>query len=114
VNAEIGRIGIGQRTGVARAVDSVTRGISKETPQMTTERLEMRKIREILRLRWQDGLTVRQTARSVGRSVGGVLPPAPRVGTENLKHFCLASRWHGGHGSLAARLRSPHSDQPSN
>jgi transposase len=39
---------------------------------MATERLEMRKIREVLRLRWQEKLTVRQTARSLGISVGVV------------------------------------------
>lgn len=39
---------------------------------MATERLPMRKIREILRLRWQQGLSVRRTAASVGASLGAV------------------------------------------
>ena len=39
---------------------------------MATERLLMRKIREILRLRWEQGLKVRQTARSLGVSTGTV------------------------------------------
>lgn len=51
---------------------------------MATERLEMRKIREILRLRWQEGLTVRQTARSVGRSVGGVQKTIARAMAKGL------------------------------
>ncbi len=37
---------------------------------MPTERLAMRKIREVLRLRWQLKLTVRDAARGVGASVG--------------------------------------------
>jgi transposase len=39
---------------------------------MATERLEMRKIRDVLRLRWQQKLSVREIARSVGKSVGVV------------------------------------------
>lgn len=39
---------------------------------MTTERLSMNKIREILRLRWVRGRTVRETARSLGVSTGVV------------------------------------------
>ncbi len=39
---------------------------------MATERLEMNTIREILRLRWKQELSVRETAASVGRSVGVV------------------------------------------
>ena len=46
---------------------------------MATERLEMRQIREILRLRWQEGLTIRQAALSVGRSVGAVQQAAARA-----------------------------------
>ncbi len=46
---------------------------------MATERLEMRRIREILRLRWQEGLTVRQAARSVERSVGAVQKAVERA-----------------------------------
>jgi transposase len=39
---------------------------------MAKERLPMRKTKEILRLRWSAGLTVRQTSRSVGVSTGVV------------------------------------------
>jgi DNA-directed RNA polymerase specialized sigma subunit len=39
---------------------------------MATERLPMRKIREVLRLRWQLRLTVREAARSLGVSLGVV------------------------------------------
>jgi len=39
---------------------------------MATERLPMRKIREILRLRRQQGLSVREAARALGVSVGVV------------------------------------------
>ena len=46
---------------------------------MATERLPMRKIRETLRLRWQLGLTVRQTARSLGASVGVVSKTSKRA-----------------------------------
>lgn len=45
---------------------------------MTTERLEMRKIREILRLRAQ-GRSVREVARSLGISVGAVQKTASRA-----------------------------------
>ncbi len=46
---------------------------------MATERLEMRQIREILRLRWQEGLTIRQAANSVGRSVGAIQQAVARA-----------------------------------
>jgi transposase len=46
---------------------------------MATERLPMRKTREVLRLRWQLGLTVRQVARSLGISVGVVSKAAGRA-----------------------------------
>lgn len=52
---------------------------------MATERLEMRQIREILRLRWQERLPIRQVAQSVGRSVGAVhlaLERATKAGLE--------------------------------
>ncbi len=39
---------------------------------MARERLAVRKIREILRLRWERGLRVRETARSLGVSTGAV------------------------------------------
>ena len=37
---------------------------------MATERMAMRKIREVLRLRWQLGLTVREAARALWREPG--------------------------------------------
>jgi hypothetical protein len=46
---------------------------------MAMERLPMRKIREILRLRWQQGRSVRETARSVGASVGAVCEATTRA-----------------------------------
>jgi len=46
---------------------------------MATERLEMRNIREVVRLRWREKLTVRQTALSVGVSVGVVQKMASRA-----------------------------------
>lgn len=51
---------------------------------MATERLEMRQIREILRLRWQEGLSIRQAARSIGRSVGVVQKVASRAAKAGL------------------------------
>lgn len=46
---------------------------------MATERLPMSKTREVLRLRWQLGLTVRQVARSQGISVGVVSTTTARA-----------------------------------
>lgn len=46
---------------------------------MATERLPMRKIREILRLRWALGLSVRRTARSLGVSTGVVSTMSSRA-----------------------------------
>jgi transposase len=39
---------------------------------MATERLSMRKIRDVLRLKWEQARTHRETARSLGVSVGTV------------------------------------------
>ena len=39
---------------------------------MATERLSMRKVREILRQKWQLGRTHREVARSLGVSPGAV------------------------------------------
>ena len=39
---------------------------------MAKERLPMRKVREILRMRWELGLSVREVAKSLGVSVGVV------------------------------------------
>jgi len=52
---------------------------------MATERLPMRKTREVLRLRWQLGLTVRQVARSLGISVGVVSKAAGRAKRAGLR-----------------------------
>lgn len=52
---------------------------------MATERMEMRQIREILRLRWQEGLPIRQVARSVGRSVGAVHKALEKAGKAGLQ-----------------------------
>lgn len=46
---------------------------------MAKERLSMRKTKEILRLRWSQGLSVRETARSVGVSTGVVDKAASRA-----------------------------------
>jgi hypothetical protein len=46
---------------------------------MATERLPMRRIREILRLRRTQGLSVRETARALGVSVGVVSKTASRA-----------------------------------
>ena len=51
---------------------------------MATERLEMRKVREILRLRWQLGLTVREVARSLGVSLGAVQNTVYRAAAASL------------------------------
>ena len=54
---------------------------------MATERLSMRKIREILRLKWVLGRSHREIARATGVGVGTVsevpgerVPPASRAG----------------------------------
>jgi transposase len=46
---------------------------------MATERLQMRKIREILRLRRQQGLSVREAARALGISAGVVSKTSARA-----------------------------------
>jgi transposase len=46
---------------------------------MATERLAMNKVREILRLRWQLKLTVREAARSLGVSSGVVSETTTRA-----------------------------------
>lgn len=82
---------------------------------MATERLEMRQTREILRLRWQEGLTVRQVARSVGRSVGGVQKAISRAmkaglnwaGVEGLDEVALEQRLYGAPCVLGAERARP-------
>jgi transposase len=51
---------------------------------MATERLPMRKIREVLRLRWQLERTVREVSRALGISVGVVAKIAARAKTAGL------------------------------
>lgn len=51
---------------------------------MAKERLPMRKTKEILRLRWSAGLTVRETARSVGVSTGVVDKAVSRARSSGL------------------------------
>ena len=80
---------------------------------MATERLPMRKIREILRLRRQQGLSVRETARALGVSVGVVSKTASRaekVGVdwevaERLDDVALEERLYG-------RVAGPSDDRP--
>lgn len=51
---------------------------------MATERLPMRKIREVLRLRWQLGRTVREAARGLGVSAGVVSKMSTRAAKAGL------------------------------
>ena len=51
---------------------------------MATERVPMNKIREVLRLRWQLGRTVREAARSLGVSVGVVSKIGARASAAKL------------------------------
>ena len=51
---------------------------------MAKERLSMRKTKEILRLRWSQGLSVRETSRSVGVSTGVVDKATCRARTAGL------------------------------
>jgi transposase len=70
---------------------------------MATERVPMRKIREVLRLRWQLGRTVREAARSLGVSVGVVSKIGARASTakltwemvEGLEDAALEQRLYG-------------------
>lgn len=79
---------------------------------MATERLEVRQIREILRLRAQ-GRTVREVARSLGISVGAVQKTAARAGlagvtwkvAEALSEAVLEERLYG-------RPAKPGDDRP--
>ena len=82
---------------------------------MATERLPMRKIREVLRLRWQLGLTVREAARSLGISVGVVSKMAGRATTagltwtivESLEDVALEERLYGRPVALTAERARP-------
>lgn len=51
---------------------------------MPTERLPMRKVREVLRLRWQLGRTVREAARALGVSAGVVSKMSTRAAKAGL------------------------------
>jgi hypothetical protein len=62
---------------------------------MATERLPMRHIREILRLKWQLKRSHRETARSLGISAGAVASVISRargVGTGSGTHSVRISR----------------------
>ncbi len=82
---------------------------------MATERLPMRKIREVLRLRWQLGLTVREAARSLDISVGVVSKMAGRASTagltwalvEGLDDTALEERLYGREVALRAERVRP-------
>jgi transposase len=82
---------------------------------MATERLPMRKIREVLRLRWQLGLTVREAARSLGVSVGVVSKMGARATTagltwaivEGLDDSALEERLYGRPVALTAERARP-------
>jgi len=63
---------------------------------MATERLPMRQIREILRLRRQQGLSVRETARALGVSVGVVSKTASRAEKAGVT-WEVAEKYPSGH-----------------
>ena len=80
---------------------------------MATERLPMRRIREIIRLRRQQELSVRETARALGVSVGVVSKTASRAAkagitwdvAEGMTDVALEERMYG-------RPASPSDDRP--
>jgi transposase len=80
---------------------------------MATERLPMRKIREILRLRREQGLSVREAARALGVSVGAVSKTSVRAEkagvtwteAELLSDSALEERLYG-------RAPGPNDDRP--
>lgn len=82
---------------------------------MSTERLPMRNIREVVRLRWQLGLTVREAARSLGVSVGVVSKMGARATTagltwavvEGLDDPALEERLYGRPVALTAERARP-------
>jgi transposase len=82
---------------------------------MATERLPMRNIREVLRLRWRLGLTVREAARSLGVSSGVVSKTAARATTagltwavvESLDDATLEERLYGRPVALSAERARP-------
>lgn len=68
---------------------------------MAKERLPMRKILEILRLRWILGLTVRETSAALGVSTGAVSRTTERALASELTYEAAADL---GHEELEARL----------
>ena len=82
---------------------------------MATERMAMRKIREVLRLRWQLGLTVREAARSLGVSLGVVSKMGARATTagltwevvEGLDDTALEEKLYGRPAALTAERARP-------
>ncbi len=89
---------------------------------MATERLSMRRVKEILRLREQ-GRTVREVARSLGVSVGSVSKTTSRakaVGlswavAQALKESEIEQRLRGRRAALSSsdeNPRTPHGSRP--
>ena len=82
---------------------------------MATERMAMRKIREVLRLRWQVRLTVREAARALGVSLGVVSKMGARATTagltwelvEGLDDAALEERLYGRPVALTAERARP-------
>ena len=82
---------------------------------MATERLPMRKIRELLRLRLQLGLTMRETARSLGVSVGVVSKTVERATKaaltcaeiEHLDDAAMEERLYGRPVAVSAERARP-------
>jgi DNA-binding transcriptional regulator LsrR (DeoR family) len=82
---------------------------------MATVRLDMRKKREILNLKWSEGLTHRQIARSLGVSIGVVGSTMTRAkhagltpeGLAELDDEQLERRLYGVRASVASRASLP-------
>ena len=82
---------------------------------MATERMATRNIREVLRLRWQLGLTVREAARSLGVSLGVVSKMGARATTagltwakvESLDDVALEEQLYGRPVALTAERARP-------
>ncbi len=82
---------------------------------MATERLPMRKIRELLRLRLQLGLKMRETARSLGVSVGVVSKTVERATkaaltcaeVEHLDDAAMEERLYGRPVAVTAERARP-------
>jgi hypothetical protein len=61
---------------------------------MATERLPMRKVLEILRLRWVLGLTVRETSAALGMSTGAVSRTTERAHAAALSYEAASALTH--------------------